>query len=83
MSFVATLSSPRVICSPWASEIDCPLVLSKVPILSRVLNWKLLSNEISSLFPMLKSVAIAVAVSLSLVLPNVTSDELGGLFCLG
>jgi len=31
---------------------------------------------------MLKSVAIAVAVSLSLVLPKVTSDELGGLFYL-
>jgi len=31
---------------------------------------------------MLKSVAIAVAVSLSLVDPNVTSDELGGLFYL-
>lgn len=31
---------------------------------------------------MLKSVAMAVAVSLSEVLPKVTSDELGGLFCL-
>ncbi len=50
--------------------------------MSRVLNWKLLSNEISSLFPILKSVAIAVAVSLSLVDPKVTSEELGGLFYL-
>ena len=59
--------------------IASPDVLSKVPILSRVLNWKDLSTEISSLFPMLRSVAIAVAVSLSNVLPNVTSEELGGL----
>ena len=66
--------------------IASPDVLSKVPILSRVLNWKDLSTEISSLFPMLRSVAIAVAVSLSDVLPNVTSEELGGLedlVCVG
>jgi hypothetical protein len=59
--------------------IASPDVLSNVPILSSVLNWNDLSVEISSLCPMLKSVAIAVAVSLSLVLPNVTSDELGAL----
>jgi hypothetical protein len=41
-----------------------------------------LSNEISSLFPIERSVAIAVAVSLSLVDPKVTSEELGGLFYL-
>jgi hypothetical protein len=34
------------------------------------------------LFPIERSVAIAVAVSLSLVEPKVTSEELGGLFCL-
>lgn len=56
-----------------------PDVLSKVPILSRVLNWKDLSTEISSLLPMERSVAMAVAVSASEVLPKVTSDELGGL----
>jgi hypothetical protein len=44
-----------------------------------VLNWNDLSSEISSLFPMLRSVAMAVAVSLSLVLPKVTSEELGAL----
>jgi hypothetical protein len=47
--------------------------------LSRVLNWKLLESEISSLFPMLRSVAIAVAASPSDVLPKTTSDELGAL----
>ena len=78
MSFVATLSSPIDICSPWARVIASPLVLSNVPILSRVLNWNDLSSEISSLFPMLKSVAMAVAVSLSLVDPKVTSELLGG-----
>ena len=62
--------------------IASPDVLSNVPILSRVLNWNDLSSEISSLFPMLRSVAIAVAVSLSLVLPKVTSDELGDLVLL-
>jgi hypothetical protein len=75
----ATLSSPIDICSPWASVIASPDVLSKVPILSRVLNWKDLSTEISSLFPIERSVAMAVAVSASEVLPKVTSDELGGL----
>ena len=59
--------------------MDSPEVLSKVPILSRVLNWKLLESEISSLFPMLKSVAMAVAASPSDVLPKTTSDELGAL----
>jgi len=79
ISLTATLSSPIDICSPWASVIASPDVLSNVPILSRVLNWNDLSSEISSLFPMLRSVAMAVAVSLSLVLPKVTSEELGAL----
>lgn len=74
---VATLSSPIETCSPWARLMSSPYVLSKVPILSRVLNWMVLSLEMSSLDPRFKSVEMAVEASLSLVDPKVTSDEDG------
>ena len=77
MSFVDTLSRPRDTSSPWAMVSSSLEVRSNRPTLSRVLNWKLLSAVISSLYPRLRSVDMALAASFSEVEPMVISVALG------